>query len=37
LLTTTDTYESIHNKYNISIGRISEINTGKIWFNSQLS
>lgn len=37
LLTTTDTYESIHNKYNISIGRISEINTGKIWFNQQLS
>jgi hypothetical protein len=27
------TYQEIHNKYHISLGRISEINTGKIWFN----
>ena len=27
------TYENLHEKYNISTGRISEINTGKIWFD----
>lgn len=37
LLTTTITYEEIHQEYHISLGRISEINTGKIWYNPQLS
>ena len=36
LLTTNMTYNEIHNKFNISLGRISEINTGKIWYNSKL-
>ena len=36
LLTSETNYEDIHKKYNISIGRISEINTGKIWHNKNL-
>lgn len=37
LLQSDDTYEKIHQQYNISLGRISEINTGKIGFNKTLS
>ena len=36
LLTSNINYEDIHKKYDISIGRISEINTGKIWHNKNL-
>ena len=36
LLTTNISYNEIHNKFNISLGRISEINTGKIWYNPKL-
>jgi len=36
LLYTTDTYDVLHEKYNISTGRISEINTGKIWYDEKL-
>lgn len=37
LLNTDISYQQIHQQYNISIGRISEINTGKIWFDQNLS
>lgn len=37
LLNTNDTYDEIHKQYNISIGRISEINTGKVGYNENLS
>ena len=37
LQNTTKTYDEIHNEYNISTGRISEINTGKLNFNENLS
>lgn len=36
LISSNMNYEDIHNKYDISIGRISEINTGKIWYNKEL-
>lgn len=36
LINTSLTYEEIHKKYNISLGRISEINTGKIYYDSKL-
>jgi len=31
------TYEEIHKKYNISMGRISEINTGKVGYNNKFN
>ena len=37
LLNTNKTYEEIHRIFNISTGRISEINTGKIWFDNSLN
>lgn len=37
LLNTDETYNEISNEYNISIGRISEINTGKIGYNENFS
>lgn len=37
LLNSNLTYQEIHQKYNISLGRISEINTGKIWKDDNLS
>lgn len=37
LLNTSMTYEEIHKKFNISLGRISEINTGKVGYNTNLS
>lgn len=36
LLNSNLTYNEIHSQYGISLGRISEINTGKIWFDSKL-
>jgi hypothetical protein len=36
LMNTSMTYEEIHQKYNISLGKISEINTGKSDFDSAL-
>lgn len=36
LITSNLTYQEIHQKYDISIGRISEINTGKIWYDKNL-
>lgn len=36
LINTELTYDEIHKQYNISTGRISEINTGKIWNDSSL-
>lgn len=36
LINSTLTYEDLHKKYQISTGRISEINTGKIWLDNNL-
>lgn len=36
LLNNKLTYDELHQKYNISTGRISEINTGKIWYDNSL-
>lgn len=37
LINSTKTYDEIHQLYNISLGRISEINTGKAWYNPEMS
>lgn len=37
LLNTDETYNEISNKYDISTGRISEINTGKVGYNKDFS
>ena len=36
LIENKKTYDEIHNEYQISLGRISEINTGKIWYDENL-
>lgn len=36
LINSSLTYEELHKKYQISTGRISEINTGKIWLDENL-
>ena len=37
LINTNMTYDELHKKYLISTGRISEINTGKIWIDNNLN